>query len=51
MSKKKESESGKGDSPRNCQSRTYRDNYEIIEWSKNVSVQSKTNKSSRRRHS
>lgn len=46
MSKKKESQAGKGDAPRNCQSKKYRNNYENIEWNKNVSVQSKINKSS-----
>ena len=39
MSKKKESQSGKGDSPRNCQSQKYRNNYDDIKWNKNASVQ------------
>jgi hypothetical protein len=50
MGKKKESQSGKGDAPRNCHSSTYRDNYDDIKWNKNVPVQSKINKSSRRRY-
>ena len=29
---------GKGDAPRNCFSKQYKDNYETINWSKKISV-------------
>ena len=38
MSKKKESQAGKGDSPRNCQSKKYRNNYDSIEWNKKCTI-------------
>ncbi len=28
-------EAGKGDKPRNCFSQNFRDNYDLIDWSKN----------------
>ena len=35
MTKKKESRVGKGDSPRSCYSKKYKDNYDDIKWNKN----------------
>ena len=32
------SQNGKGDSPRNCFSKQFKDNYETINWSKKISV-------------
>ena len=31
-------QNGKGDSPRNCFSKQFKDNYETINWSKKISV-------------
>lgn len=35
-------QAGKGDKPRNCFSKKYRDNYEQIDWTKNKNEDEKT---------
>lgn len=35
MENKQTSQAGKGDRPRNCFSQDYRNNYDLIDWSKN----------------
>jgi len=34
-------QAGKGDSPRNCFSKKYRDNYDLIDWTKKLSLSEK----------
>lgn len=39
MSKKStNNQAGKGDAPRNCFSKKYRDNYDLIDWTKKLSL-------------
>ncbi len=36
MNMENKSQAGKGDKPRNCFSRKYRDNFDSINWNKNI---------------
>lgn len=36
---------GKGDKPRNCFSKNFKDNYDLIDWSKNKTKKSSSEKS------
>jgi len=39
---------GKGDAPRNCFSKQYKDNYETINWSKKISVKTSEQEAGKR---
>jgi hypothetical protein len=43
MNSKNNSDAGKGDSPRNCFSQKYRDNYDLIDWSKHLKENDENN--------
>ena len=42
------SQNGKGDSPRNCFSKQFKDNYETINWSKKISVKTSEQEAGKR---
>ena len=41
-------QNGKGDSPRNCFSKQFKDNYETINWSKKISVKTSEQEAGKR---